>query len=148
MAGRRGIAQITGISLTAAATTVLQLVAAANHAVKIVEVGFGAAGTDNTHAPILVELVRQTTAGTMTSLTLNKDDDSNGDTFDTTGQHTATAEPTTTDVVRAWRVHPQAGSLVVPFGDFGPMIGAGDRLGLRATAANAVTATAYLVFEE
>ncbi len=148
MALRQGIAKLAGVATGTSAKTLIQLVAAANHAIQVVECGIGFHGVNNTHEPILVELLRQTDAGTMSALTLVKGDDSNGDTLDTTAQHTATAEPSAGDILRAWTVHPQTG-LVYQAHDLAPIVvGAGDRLGLRVTAANNVNADAYLVFVE
>lgn len=148
MAGRVGIAAQAGISTGTSAKTLLQLIAAANHAIKVLEVLIGFHGTSNTAEPILVQLVRQSSAGTMSALTAVKGDDSVADSLDTTAQHTATSEPTTGDVLRSWTVHPQTG-LHVQAHDLGPiMVGAGDRIGLRVTAAADVNADATLVFEE
>lgn len=148
MAARHGIAKLSGVATGTSAKTLIQLVAAANHAIKITEIGCSFAGITNTDAPILVELLRQTDAGTMTSLTPKKADDSIADTLDTTAQHTATAEPTGSDVIRDWRVHPQTG-LVEQISDMAPIIvGAGDRIGLRVTAGVSVTCASYLCFEE
>lgn len=148
MSRRTGIAQLTGVATGTSAKTLIQLIAAANHAIEICEVSIGFHGTNNAHEPIKVELVRQTDAGTMSSLTPLKNDDSVGDTLDTTAQHTATVEPTTTDVLRAWTVHPQTGLVVLFPEDTRPVIGAGDRVGLRVTAPNDVSSDSCLVFNE
>ena len=114
MAGRRFIIRITGVSLGGAARkTALQLVAAANHAVKIIEIGFGFRGVNGSDGPVLCELLRQTDAGTMSSLTPALLDDSIGDTLDTTAQHTATAEPSSGAALQCWSHHPQAPSKVI-----------------------------------
>lgn len=148
MAGRYGIARKEGMATGTSAKTLLQVVAAPNHAIKINEVSIGFHGTSNTAEPVKVELLRQTTAGTMSALTPVNADDSVADTLDTTAQHTATSEPTAGDILRTWAVHPQTG-LVVQAHDLAPIIvGAGDRLGLRVTAAADVNADAYISFEE
>jgi hypothetical protein len=127
----------------------IQLIAAANHAVEIAEVHIGFHGTNNSHEPITVSLKRQTSAGTMSALTLVANDDSVDDTLDTTAQHTATAEPTTTTTVRAFPpVHPQTGLVIMFPEDSRPIIGAGDRMGLVVTAANNVNCDATIVFVE
>lgn len=148
MAGRTGIVTLTGVATGTDPKTLIQLVAAANHAVEIKEVGIGFHGVNNTHEPILVQLIRQSTAGTMSAATPVKADDSGGDTFDTTAQHTATAEPTGGDVLRSWTVHPQT-SLIFQTHDEAPIIiGAGDRVGLVVTAANSVSSDSYICFVE
>ncbi len=151
MAARKGVATQTGIAIAGSTTTTaLQVVAAANHAVKIKKVSCWFNGVNNTHRPILVELIRQTDAGTATALTLLKYDNSVADTLDTTAQHTATVEPTSTDILQTWTPHPQMG-FVEPFADGDePIVGAGDRIGLRVTTqdANANTIDATILFEE
>ncbi len=149
MAAFQGQAATAEIALTAAtAKTVLQLVAAANHRVRLLSFGIFFDGTSTTAEPVQVRLLRQTTAGTMSALTPTKRDDSIADTLLTTAQHTATAEPTAGDVLEAIEVHPQQG-----YQCFYPMgaeviIGGGDRLGLEVTAPAAVNCRALFVFEE
>jgi len=124
MACRAGIVKVAGVATGTSVKTLLQLVAAANHAIEVVEAGIGFHGTNNTHEPILVELVRQTDAGTSSAATVHAADDSGGDTFDTTARHTATVEPsehTPVRVLRAWTVHPQTG-LVYQAHDKAPII--------------------------
>ena len=148
MAARQGIAKLTGVATGTSAKTLIQLAAATNHAIEIVEVGIGFHGTSNTEEPILVELLRQTDAGTMSALTINSADDSGGDTFDTSAYHTATVEPSAGTVLRAWTVHPQTG-FVYQAHDKAPIIvGAGDRIGLRATSADGADSDSYICFVE
>jgi len=148
MAGRVGILTVTDVATDAVAKTLLQGIAAANHAMELAEVSIGFHGILNTLEPILVELVRQSDGGTSSAATPVKGDDSVADTLDMTGRHTCTAEPTGSDVVRAWSVHPQAG-LIYPANPKAPiMVGAGDRLGLRVTAAATVKADATMIFVE
>lgn len=148
MAGRIGIARVDGVATGTSLKTLLQLIAATNHAIKIAEVSVGFHGTSNTAEPILVQLIRQSDAGTMTSGTLVKGDDSVADSFDTTYTHTATAEPTAGDILRSFTVHPQTGLIYQP-PELAPIIvGGGDRLGLCVTAAATVDADVCIVFEE
>ncbi len=150
MAGRRGIIRIKGVALPAGSRkTALQLVAAANHAVRILEVGYGFRGVNGSDEPPVGELLRQTDAGTMPALTPKALDDSIGDTFDTTAQHTASAEPSTGDELDLWTRHPQGGSLIIP-GDAltEQIVGAGDRIGLAFTAQQVQTVDCYIKFEE
>lgn len=149
MAGRIGIAQQAAVALAAATVkTVVQVVAAANHAIKIRSFNVSFDGIDNTDEPVTVVLMRQTTAGTMSALTPVKNDDSCGDTLDTTAQHTATAEPTSGDVLYTITVHPQTSRNFVFDPDLCPIVGAGDRVGLVCTAPDAVNVDAGIVFEE
>jgi hypothetical protein len=132
------------IATGTALKTLLQIVAAANHAVLIKELAISFKGTSNTAAPILVTVMRQTTAGTMSALTLVKDPDDSDETLQTT----ATAEPTAGDVLVRELVHPQTGFLwQAPFGQF-IKIGGGDRIGIAVTAGADVNSVCRVVGEE
>lgn len=134
----------TGTSLI----TLLQIVAAANQRVKVRELSVSFTGVTNTSLPILVKIVRQTTAGTMSALTPKKWNESDGETLQTTAQSSATSEPTTTDVIMAEEVHPQGGyTWQAPFGGEITVKG-GNRLGISVTAAASVNAVARVVGEE
>lgn len=149
MAARVGIVSQKGITSGTSTITLIQLIAAANHAVKIVAFGVFYKGTSNTDAPHSVDLARQSDAGTMSSATPVKGDDSVADTLDTTAQHTATAEPTTGDVLAIAAVHPQTGYHWTADDRAPLIIGAGDRIGLRVVSpAASQTVDAYIVFEE
>lgn len=120
--------------------TMVQIVAAANHGVLITEIGISFKGTSNTDAPILVQVARQSTAGTMSALTPVKDPDDTDETLQTTAQQAASAEPTTGNVLMAELVHPQTGwNWQARFGEEIKISG-GDRLGIRVTAGSAVNA--------
>jgi hypothetical protein len=149
MAAFQGIAQIAEEALGAATEeTLIQLVAASNHRVKVLGWGIFFDGTSVTAEPVQVKLSRQTTAGTASSLSLVKRDDSIAETLQTSAQQDFTAEPTEGDVLESREVHPQAGFEVwYPLGQE-IIIGGGDRLGLIATAPAAVNARAFIVFEE
>lgn len=111
--------------------TIVQIVAAANHGILVESFGLFGDSIDLDATPIPAELLRQTTAGTMSALTLTKRNDSNGDTLDTTAQHTATAEPTAGDVLKPFQYAPSAGfTFTYPPGKE-LEVGAGDRVGLR-----------------
>ncbi len=131
----------------ATAETVLQLVAAANHRVKVKEWGVFFDGVSVTAEPVLVEIVRQSTAGTSSALTPVKVDDSLPETLQTTARDKVTVEPTTGDVLDAVQVHPQQGWKEVD-SDYIYIVGGGDRLGIRVTAPAAVNCKASMKFEE
>jgi hypothetical protein len=148
MAGNR-FKGVTGqVTTGTSAKTIIQIVAAANHKVKIDEISISFNGVSNTAEPIKVDVLRQSTAGTMSSLTLVKDPDDWGETIQTTAQHTATAEPTAGDVLMSEHVHPQQGyTWQAPFGRE-IVVGGGDRIGVRVTAAASVSAIARVSGEE
>lgn len=148
MAGNR-FRGVTGqIATGTSAKTLLQVVAASNHKVLIDEISISFNGVSNTAEPIKVDILRQTTAGTMSALTLVKDPDDWGETIQTTAQHTSTSEPTAGDVLLSEHVHPQQGyTWQAPFGR-AIAIGGGDRLGIRVTAAASVSAITRVAGEE
>lgn len=140
---------VTGaIATGTSAKTLAQVVAASNHRVLIHELGISFQGTNNTAAPIKVDVVRQTDAGTTSALTPVKDPDDSAETLQTTARHTATAEPTTTDTLASWYVHPQTGQVwQAPF-DKPFHCGGGDRVGIRVTAGADVNAIVTMRCEE
>jgi hypothetical protein len=149
MAAFYGQASTAEIALTAAtAKTVIQLVAATNHRVRVGGYGVYFDGVSTTEAPVQMRVLRQTTAGTMSALTPTKRDDSVADTLLTTAQHTATAEPTAGDALDVKEIHPQSGYEVwLPMG-WEIIVGGGDRLGIELTAPSAVNVRAVIYFEE
>ncbi|MFH0943738.1 MAG: hypothetical protein V2A76_00955 [Planctomycetota bacterium] len=126
----------------------LQLVAAANHRVKVFEWSVAFKGVSSTASPILVQLIRQTTAGTMSAATPVKLNSGDDESLQTTAQKTATAEPTGSEVIDSIEVHPQAGyTWQAPFGAELCVKG-GERLGLVVTAAADVNCNCKFFFEE
>lgn len=136
------------IALSAAtAKTVLQLVAPSGTilAVHGFEVSFD--GVSNTAEPVIIKLMRQTTAGTVTSRTPLKTKD-RSTALAATGGENASAEPTAGDLLKTFHVHPQAG-VVYPFTLDGELeLPGGGRLGLQLTAPAAVNCLATINFEE
>lgn len=149
MAAFIGSAQIAEEALAAAtAETLIQLVAASNHRVKVLRWGVFFDGTSVTAEPAQIRLMRQTTSGTSSSLSPVKLDDSIAETLQTTALQDFSVEPTSGDVLESYQVHPQQGFMMVyPLGQE-PIIGGGDRLGIEVTAPAAVNARAFIVFEE
>lgn len=137
------------VALSAAtAKTVLQVTAPTNQRVKVLRVGIFFDGTSPTAEPVQVRVLRQTTAGTMTSLTPVKTDGSLSETIQSTAQHTASAEPTAGNVLEALEIHPQGGrEIIYPFGQE-PIIQGGGRLGIELTAPAVVNCRTYMICEE
>lgn len=123
---RANTAQVaTGTS----AKTILQIVAASNHRVVVNKIVVSFEGVTVTDAPVQVRVLRQSTAGTMSALTLVKDGDT-AETLEVSAQHTASAEPTAGDVLESQLVHPQSSRVFV-----GPyVIPGGGRIGVEVTA--------------
>jgi hypothetical protein len=137
------------VALAAAtAKTVVQVTAPTNQRVKLKGWSVSFDGTSATAAPVVCRLLRQTTAGTMTSLTPRKGDDDIATAIQSTGQHTATAEPTAGDILDTKEVHPQGGySEKFGLGDE-IIIGGGDRIGIECTAPATVNVVGSLHCEE
>lgn len=149
MAALQGNAITAEVALAAAtAKTVIQVVAASNHAVKVLGWSVSFDGISSTAEPVVVVLMRQTTAGTMSALTPVKVDPGRNETMQTTAQHTATAEPTSGDVLARRNIHPQAGYEVIYPPDQQPIVGGGERIGIVCTAPAVVNVIAEIRFEE
>ena len=136
------------VALTAAtAKTVLQLISPTNQILALLGFELSFDGTSSTAEPVVVQLIRQTTAGTMTSRTPLKKKD-RAATLQAAGQENASVEPTATDLIKTFHVHPQAG-VVYPFTVDGEIeVPGGGRLGLKLTAPAGVNCLATLDFEE
>lgn len=150
MAGLIGIARTNEVALSAAtAKTVLQLIAPANQRLKLLRWGLYFDGTSATDEPVYVRLLRQTTAGTMSALTIVKNNAGDAETLQGTAQHTATVEPTASDVLDSVNIHPQGGGyeVIFPVGQE-VVISGGGRLGIECTASATVNVTAKFVYEE
>lgn len=130
MAGFRITGNAGEVAFSTSTKTLAQIVAASNHRVRVERIRVSFKGVSSAEAPIMVQLAVQTTAGTMTSLTLAKLNASDDETIQTTAQHTATVEPTTTTVLAQMLIHPQAGhEFVFPPGrDL--LVPGGTRLGI------------------
>ena len=148
MAGIFGVAQTAEVALAAAtAKTVIQLVAPANHRVRVLGWGIFFDGVNTAGEPVQVRVMRQTTAGTMSALTPVQVQPVS-ETIQSTAQHTATAEPTAGDLIDMIECHPQQGYEVkFPMGQEIIIAGSG-RLGIECTAPAIVNCRAKFFFEE
>lgn len=136
------------IALSAAtAKTVLQVIAPTNQRVRVRRYSVAFDGTSATAEPVQVRVLRQTSAGTMTSLTPVKLS-AGSETLQSTAQHTATAEPTAGDVLDAFEVHPQSGFDVVLPADMPIEVPGGGRIGIECTAPATVNVRAKFWCEE
>jgi len=150
MAGRKGIITSDGDALAAAtAKTLIQYVPPANQDGMILSFSVEFRGDANSEVPHLVELYRQSTAGTSSANTPQPLDDGWSGTLQSTARDTITVEPTTGVRVGAWYVHPQAG-IIKEYARGDLMVVGGARLGLRVTTDSGVTAvaTTSITFEE
>lgn len=142
-------ARISSEALAAAtAETLVQVVAASSKPLRIIELGISFDGVTAGAVPVTVDLMRQTTAGTASALTL-VEEDSRLESPLATALQDFTAEPTAGDVLRSWFVTPAGGLFVMQFPQGRePVAPESTRIGLRATAPAIVNAIAYITFEE
>lgn len=131
------------------AKTALQLVPPANQADMLKGLQQTFDGTSSTATPGLCQLVRQSTAGTMSAATIRKSPRSDeGETIQSTAQYNATAEPTAGDIDRMFHCHPQLGFIYeFPYGDYYKVPGGG-RVGMKFNFAAAVNVMASMWFDE
>ncbi len=137
------------IALSAATPkTVLQLIAPTNHRVAITSFGVFFDGTSVTAEPVVVRVLRQSSAGTMSTQVAAAMDGSVTETILSTAQYNATAEPTAGNVLLSFEVHPQQGyKEFLPFGQE-IILGTGGRVGIECTAPATVNVVAQMTFEE
>ncbi len=140
MAGLYGVAVTANIAVAASTTlTVLQLVAPANQRLRVVSPWASFSGVVAADAPIQVQIVYQSTAGTMSALTIVKNNPGQAETLQATAQHTATVEPTLVSV--SWNIYvpPTMGyEKLVPLGDE-YWVDGGDRIAIRVISGTPLT---------
>ena len=130
------------------AKTILQAVAPTNQRLALKGFSVSFDGTSATAEPVQVDLVKQTDAGTSTAATPVKEGTLGSETVQMTARKNATVEPTTTDVVRRYEVHPQSGR-EVRFGlDDEIILAGGTRMGIRCTAPAGVNVLGHMTLEE
>lgn len=135
------------VALTAAtAKTVLQIATPANLRARVTEISVGFDGVTASNPAVLVELVRQTTAGTATAQTPAPIDPAAPASL-VSSLRNHTAEPGSGTVIKSWRLTPVGGLLVIPFyGDEQPVVGISSWLGIRCTASAVVNVNANINF--
>ena len=146
MAAFFGTATTAEIATGTSVKTILQLVAASNHIVRILSWSISFKGVSPTAVPIIVQLARQSTAGTTSANTPKKLNDGQPETLQTTARDTATVEPTTGDILETLFIHPQTG-FKTPSG-YEMLMGGSDRIGWLTTAAADVGCIVTVHFEE
>lgn len=143
------VARFSAVALSAAtAKTLVQLVPATNAPLRLREMSISFDGVTAANVPALVDLLRQTTAGTSTSQTPIADDEACSKAALSTYRDTITAEPTAGSVLRSWYVTPAGGLWEKEWAPGEGPAALTYRLGLRATAPNTVNCSGYLVYEE
>lgn len=129
------------ISTTTALKTLWQLAAAANVRVLLHAFTISFKGVAPTDAPIRVDILRQTTAGSGgTSQAHTKHNPGDAETIQCTSLYGITTEPTAGDVLESFYVHPQGRREFVARYEKQKQIPGGTRLGVRVLAGVAVNA--------
>lgn len=140
------------VSLSAAtAKTILNIINGTNALIRIIELSVSFDGTSSTATPVVVELCKSTQAGNGTGSSSVTIVQSGGPTrtVQATAAKNYSTEPTTLTTIKRWRVHPQTGILLQePLGREDSQTASANALALRITAAAAVNAQAYVIFEE
>jgi hypothetical protein len=151
MAGLLFRAQSGEVSLTATtAKTVLSLIAAANHRVKVRGFSVSFKGTSNTDTPVKVRIARLTSDGTGTANTLVKENDADDETLQSSSKLNYTVEPTYTanTNLEHFECHPQTGKDVFyPFGQE-LIVKGGGMIGVECTASQNQTVSVTLHCDE
>jgi len=131
MAGVRFVIPSTIVNTLTSTITGVQLVAASSPRVRIERIRVSGQGILNTDKPVLVEILKQNSSGTASSLTLLKANDSDAEALLVTAQQTFTVEPTAGNIKAAQAIHPQSSyDFVFPPGRE-LYIKGGERLGIR-----------------
>lgn len=134
----------------ATAETILQLRGATTTKAKLIEIGVSFDGTSPTAEPVRIRVLRQTTDGTATGASEEKDDPDDP-TAGCTGFHSFTAEPTAGGVLRDFELHPAGLPFVLqwPLGREPVLDDATtSRVGIECTAPAVVNATGWITWEE
>lgn len=129
--------------------TALQITAPTNQALTVKGISGTCDGTNNTATPGILQLVAQSSAGTMSAATpVMSPIDAYSESIQSTSQYNASAEPTTGNVLWSQHVHPQWGKRFDwSYGVF-IRVGGGKRVGLRGNFPAAVNMMCQIDYEE
>lgn len=143
------VARVPAVALVAAtAKTLVQLVPATNRPLRIIELGISFDSVLSTDAPVAVDLMRQSTAGTSSALTLVSDQEDEAASIVCTGLQTFTVEPTAGNILRTWHVSPIGGLFVVQWPLDREPVALTSRIAIRCNSPQVQAATAYLIGAE
>lgn len=142
------VAQSEGEALTASTTkTCVQYVAPSTTTARVRAWGISFDGVTAANVPGSIELLRQTTAGTASALTL-VDWGPNALTAQGSAQKTFTVEPTAGNILHSLKLTPNGGTYETYYGDDGPEVPTSGRIGVRANFASNVNCTVWMLVEE
>ena len=143
------LVQASAVDLTATTTkTVLAIGTPADLRARLLGFGVSFDGVTASDVPVLVELLRQTTAGTNTSATPQPLDPGSAASQVTAGSD-HTVEPTAGSILMPHYVSPNGGILTVQFTtEEAPVLAVSGFLGIRCTApTDAVNVAAWMLFD-
>lgn len=136
------------VSTGTSAKTLIQLEADTGHNCAVTGWGISFNGTTANDDRIKVDLIYQTTSGTMSGATPNKRDPSDANTLSATGLKNASGEPVTDYVLRSYYVDPEWGYTEFLQTASEIQVPAGSRFGIRVTAGADVSALPWMDFTE
>lgn len=140
-------ASADGVALSAGvAKTVVNIATPSTIRARVTGVQVSFDGVTAGNVPALVELMRQTSAGTVTAVTPVPSDSAAPASLATAGKN-ASAEPTGTTVIKSFKLSPNGGTAFVPLqGTDMITVPVSGFFGIRVTAANVVNVNAEINF--
>ena len=151
MAGLILTATFAPINTGVSDITLIMVKAPTNQRLKIRGWGISFAGQDNLGKPIECQLIRVSSDGTGSAVTVVKQDDDASETIQSTASEAygGSNEPSSGDVLRRRYVHPQTGWEYIVAEPEELIVKGGNRIALKAIAPPAaVSCSGYIDFEE
>src|SRR5437899_13084189 len=109
------VGRFSGLASGTSAQTLVQVVPGSNGTATVIAYRFSFNGVTTTDVPVLCEILRQTTAGTSSALTLVALKESNSKAAVATALQTFTAEPTAGNILYSDYVTPIGGPYGIQF---------------------------------
>jgi len=136
------------VALTTSLKTVLHLLAPSDHRVAVRGWSLSFDGISSTAGGAEVQIVLQSSSGTFTGATLQKDVPGTTEAIQSSGSHTATVEPTISAYLRSYNINAMTGYERAFAIDEEIEIAGGSRIGLMVRASSGVNCHAFLNAEE
>ncbi len=136
------------VALTTSLKTILSLTNAANARLAIRGFSVAFDGVSSTAGSAEVTLVIHSSSGTFTGSTLVKDVRGTTEALGSSGNNTATAEPSITSILRSYEVNPMTGYERAFAQDEEIELAGGERFGLQVRASSAVNCHGFINAEE
>jgi len=136
------------VAATTALKTILSITNAADRRLAIRGFSVAFDGVSSTAGGAEVTLVIHSSSGTFTGSTLVKDVRGTTEALGSSGNNTATAEPSITSILRSYNVNPMTGYERAFAQDEEIELAGGERFGLQVRASSAVNVHAFINAEE